>query len=367
MKKVFYLTFVLSLWFSSLHAQSYDKLKSLQSLVMNTDYRHIVSILQGIPNLNKVGIRTGSIYDNVIEEDRLLIDISIPQVEYFRIKAKKSDFNLDQLTLKFDEKSIKYKYIFNSEGSFSRSRDDANKYNRMLSAGNAYELSLLNNIVLDKNAPWFKYFYEALTFAITQSKQKNDNIQAAFYSEEIKKLSSILPTLLKNGEFTGQIGDFLIKIRTKNKFILESIYYENKYGFSGYVCVEYLADVDLTQNFYCDDFFNWNHLINKNPTYELALYTINDNTFLRPTSELGEYLYKAKIFNDIFSHPLKSINGKSVSNITPKQFDEISKNADSLNIVLQNNKLYKINKLDAYDKVILGGAKRIGISPDIFF
>lgn len=367
MKKILYLLFVFYLGFTSLYAQSYDKLKSLQSLLINPDYRHIASILQGIPDFNKLVVRSGTISDNVIREDRLLIDISIPQVEYFRIKAKKSDFNLNKLTLKFDEKSIKYKYIYNSEGFFSRSRDDANKYNRMLSSGNAYELTLLNNIVLDKNAPWLKYFYEAFTYSMDQNKQENNHIQAAFYFEEMKKLESILPALLEKGEFAGQIGDFFIKIKTKNKVILDSIYYENKYGFSGYVCVESPVNFDLTQNFYCDDFFNWNYLINKNPTYELAIYTINGNTFLRPTSELGEYFYKAKIFNDIFSHPLKSINGESASNITPKQFDEISKNADSLDIILQNNKLYKINKLDAYDKVILGGARRLEISPDIFF
>lgn len=367
MNKILYLFFAFYFSLSSLSAQSYDELKRLQSLLTNVNYNRVVSILHSVPNLNKASICSGVIYDNIIEEDRILIDIAVHQVEYFRIKAKKSDFDLNSLSLKLDKKYIKFKYILNSEGFFSQSRDDTNKYNRMLSSGNIYALTLLNNIVLDKNALWLKYFYDALTFAINQSKSKNDNIQAAFYSEEIKKLESILPTLLEKGEFVGHVGDFFIKIKTKNKFILDSLYYENKSGFSGYVRVEFPANFNLTQDFYCDDFFNWDHLLNKNPTYELSLYTINGNAFLRPTSELGEYLYNAKIFNEIFTQPLKSINGQNISNISPKQFDEMTKNTDSLQIILQNNKLYKVNKLDAYDKVILEGAKRMKIHPDIFF
>ena len=342
----------------------------MQSVALNADFKHLVELLQNVPNSGKLIIRDGTIYDyeNIVEEDRLLIDTSIPQVEYLRIKAKKSDFvDLDKLTLKFDEKFIKLKYIFNSDGFFSRSYYEMSKYNRMLSSGNAYALTLLNNILLDKKTIWFKYLCEAITFDIKQSKINKDYIKAAFYTEEMKKLELITPTLLKKGEFTGQIGDFSIRIKTKNKFILDSVYYENKGGFRGYVCVEYPKDLKLTRDFYCDDFFNWNYLINKNRTYELALYTVNGNAFLRPTSELGEYLYKAKIFNDLFSQPLKTVNGQTASNISPEQFKEMTKNADSLDITLQNNKLYKINKLDSYDKVILDGARRAEISPDIFF
>lgn len=367
MKKIACLFFVLFIVFDAIYAQSYDKLKSLQSLVVNADYRHVADILQGIPNLNKVIVRNGTITNGIVEENRLLVDLSTPQVEYLRIKTKVNNFNLNKLTLNFDEKSIERKVIYNSEGCFSRSFDDANKFNRMLSLGKPYALSLLNNITLDKNPPWLKYFHSAIAFAVTQSKQNKDIIKAAFYSEEIKKLESILPTLLEKGEFAGQIGDFSIKIKTKNNLVLDSIYYENKFGFTGYVCVEYPADFVLTQSFYCDDFFNWNYLINRSPTYEVALYTINGNTFLRPVSEFGEYIYKAKVFNGIFSEPLKSINGKNISDITQKEFDEMSKNTDSLNVILQSGKSYKINKLDMYDKVILGGAINIQIPPDIFF
>ena len=361
------LFFALSLGFNALYAQSYDKLKSLQSLAVNANYRHVAGILQSIPNLNKAIVRNGCIADGIVEENRLLIDLSMPQVEYLRIKTNVGNFNTNKLTLNFDEKSIECKKIYNCEGLFFQSLDDANKYNRILSSGNSYELALLNNIALDKNAPWLKYFHNAIAFDIARSRQNKDIIKTAFYSEEIKKLESILPTLLKKGEFVGQIGDFSIKISTKNKLVLDSIYYEHKFGSKGYVCVEFPADFVSTRSFYCDDFFNWNYLINKNPTYEVALHTINGNTFLRPTSEFGEYIYRAKVFKDIFFRPLKSINGKSVSDITAKEFDEMSKNTDSLNIILQNDKLYKINKLDSYDKLILAGAMCTGIPPDIFF
>lgn len=253
MKKIACLFFALFIGFDALYAQSVDKLKNIGPLAVNADYRHVADILQSIPNLNKVIVRSGSFVNGIVNEDRLLIDLSIPQVEYLKINVKNSDFNLNNLTLDFDEKSIEHKEIYNSKGFFLRSYYDANKYNRMLSSKNSFGFSFLNNVVLDKNPPWLKYFHDAIAFDITQSKQKKDIIKAAFYSEEIKKLESILPTLLKKGEFVGQIGDFSIKIKTKNKLILDYVYYEHRVGFSGYVCVEYPADFVLTQCFYCDD------------------------------------------------------------------------------------------------------------------
>lgn len=141
MKKIACLFFALSIGFNALYAQSYNKPKNIESLFANADYRHVADILQSIPNLNKVIVRSGSFVNGIVNEDRLLIDLSIPQVEYLKINVKNNDFNLNKLTLDFDEKSIEHKEIYNSKGLFLRSFYDANKYNRILSSNNRHGFS----------------------------------------------------------------------------------------------------------------------------------------------------------------------------------------------------------------------------------
>lgn len=91
------------------------------------------------------------------------------------------------------------------------------------------------------------------------------------------------------------------------------------------------------------------------------------NVFLEPKSKYGKYLYAADTSANLFKIPLKSINGIDVNKISPKDFKKITADSDELNVVMQDGSSHKIRKLDLYDKVILEGANRIGISPNIFF
>ena len=193
-----------------------------------------------------------------------MADFSNNQVEYFRLSTKQPSLNIKgeiqnierEIQLPPESVYIKIKNIYNSSGFFSRVWPEEAKYNRMLSGGNSYELTLLNNAILDNNAPWMEYLKEALLYNYNQSNAKKDSAKAVYYKSEMKKLETILPNLRQNGEYSGQIGDFTIKIKTKNKSILDSVYYENKFGFSGYVKIEFPPELKLTQEFYCDDFFN---------------------------------------------------------------------------------------------------------------
>ena len=212
-----------------------------------------------------------------------------------------------------------------------------------------------------------EYLKEALLYNYNQSNAKKDSAKAVYYKSEMKKLETILPDLRQNGEYSGQIGDFTIKIKTKNKSILDSVYYENKFGFSGYVKIEFPPELKLTQEFYCDDFFNWTNLKGKNRSFEVSLRESGGNVFLEPKSKYGKYLYAADTFANLFKIPLKSINGIDVNKISPKDFKKITADSEELNVVMQDGSSHKIRKLDLYDKVILKGANRIGISPNIFF
>ena len=350
------------------YGQSYDKLKEIQTVSSNSDFIKLREVLGDSLGDGRIIIRSGTICDGKVNEDRLSADVSKQQVEYTRVVAKQSDFNFEKFSLTSESGYIKIKDIYNSCGFFTRSPADEAKYDRVLSAGNVYSLTLLNNACLDKNAPWLKYLKEALLYAHDQSAAKKDSAKAAYYKSEMKKLESILSALAKSGEYSGQIGDFSkIKIKAKNKNILDWVYYENKFGFSGYVKIEFPSELKLTQEFYCDDFFNWNHLKGKKRSFEVSLRKSGRNVFLEPKSELGKYLYAADAFANLFKIPLKSINGIDANNISPEEFKKITDGSDELKVVMQDGSSHKIRKLDSYDKVILGGASRIGISPNIFF
>ncbi|MFR6034589.1 MAG: hypothetical protein ACLUKN_16320 [Bacilli bacterium] len=127
-----------------------------------------------------------------------------------------------------------------------------------------------------------------MLYAHDQSAAKKDSAKAAYYKSEMKKLESILSALAKSGEYSGQIGDFTIKIKTKNKNILDWVYYENKFGFSGYVKIEFPSELKLTQEFYCDDFFNWTNLKGKNRSLK-SLCASRRKCFLEPKSKYGKY------------------------------------------------------------------------------
>ena len=355
--------------------QSYDNLKEIQSIASNKDFIKLRETIENSSGSDRIIIRSGTICDGKVEEDRLLADISNNQVEYFRLSTKQPGLNIKgeiqnierEIQLPPESVYIKIKNIYNSSGFFSRVWPEEAKYNRMLSGGNSYELTLLNNAILDNNAPWMEYLKEALLYNYNQSNAKKDSAKAVYYKSEMKKLETILPDLRQNGEYSGQIGDFTIKIKTKNKSILDSVYYENKFGFSGYVKIEFPPELKLTQEFYCDDFFNWTNLKGKNRSFEVSLRESGENVFLEPKSKYGKYLYAADTFANLFKIPLKSINGIDVNKISPKDFKKITTDSEELNVVMQDGSSHKIRKLDLYDKVILKGANRIGISPNIFF
>lgn len=361
--------------FNLSYSQSYDNLKEIQSIASNKDFIKLRETIQNSSGSDRIIIRSGIICDGKVEEDRLLADISNNQVEYFRLSTKQPGLNIKgeiqnierEIQLPPESVYIKIKNIYNSSGFFSRVWPEEAKYNRMLSGGNSYELTLLNNAILDKNAPWMEYLKEALLYNCNQSNAKKDSAKAVYYKSEMKKLETILPNLRQNGGYSGQIGDFTIKIKTKNKSILDSVYYENKFGFSGYVKIEFPPELKLTQEFYCDDFFNWTNLKGKNRSFEVSLRESGGNVFLEPKSKYGKYLYAADTFANLFKIPLKSINGIDVNKISPKDFKKITTDSDELNVVMQDGSSHKIRKLDLYDKVILKGANRIGISPNIFF
>lgn len=361
--------------FNLSYSQSYDNLKEIQSIASNKDFIKLREAIENSSGSDRIIIRSGTICDGKVEEDRLLADISNNQVEYFRLSTKQPGLNIKgeiqnierEILLPPESVYIKIKNIYNSSGFFSRVWPEEAKYNRMLSGGNSYELTLLNNAILDKNAPWMEYLKEALLYNYNQSNAKKDSAKAVYYKSEMKKLETILPDLRQNGEYSGQIGDFTIKIKTKNKSILDSVYYENKFGFSGYVKIEFPPELKLTQEFYCDDFFNWTNLKGKNRSFEVSLRESGENVFLEPKSKYGKYLYAADTFANLFKIPLKSINGIDVNKISPKDFKKITTDSEELNVVMQDGSSHKIRKLDLYDKVILEGANRIGISPNIFF
>lgn len=361
--------------FNLSYSQSYDNLKEIQSIASNKDFIKLRETIENSSGSDRIIIRSGTICDGKVEEDRLLADISNNQVEYFRLSTKQPGLNIKgeiqnierEIQLPPESVYIKIKNIYNSSGFFSRVWPEEAKYNRMLSGGNSYELTLLNNAILDKNAPWMEYLKEALLYNYNQSNAKKDSAKAVYYKSEMKKLETILPDLRQNGGYSGQIGDFTIKIKTKNKSILDSVYYENKFGFSGYVKIEFPPELKLTQEFYCDDFFNWTNLKGKNRSFEVSLRESGENVFLEPKSKYGKYLYAADTFANLFKIPLKSINGIDVNKISPKDFKKITADSDELNVVMQDGSSHKIRKLDLYDKVILEGANRIGISPNIFF
>lgn len=361
--------------FNLSYSQSYDNLKEIQSIASNKDFIKLRETIENSSGSDRIIIRSGTICDGKVEEDRLLADISNNQVEYFRLSTKQPGLNIKgeiqnierEIQLPPESVYIKIKNIYNSSGFFSRVWPEEAKYNRMLSGGNSYELTLLNNAILDKNAPWMEYLKEALLYNYNQSNAKKDSAKAVYYKSEMKKLETILPDLRQNGGYSGQIGDFTIKIKTKNKSILDSVYYENKFGFSGYVKIEFPPELKLTQEFYCDDFFNWTNLKGKNRSFEVSLRESGENVFLEPKSKYGKYLYAADTFANLFKIPLKSINGIDVNKISPKDFKKITADSDELNVVMQDGSSHKIRKLDLYDKVILKGANRIGISPNIFF
>lgn len=362
--------------FNLSYSQSYDNLKEIQSIASNKDFIKLRETIENSSDSDRIIIRSGIICDGKVEEDRLLADISNNQVEYFRLSTKQPSLNIKgeiqnierEIQLPPESVYIKIKNIYNSSGFFSRVWPEEVKYNRMLSGGNSYELTLLNNAILDNNAPWMEYLKEALLYAHDQSAAKKDSAKAAYYKSEMKKLESILSALAKSGEYSGQIGDFSkIKIKAKNKNILDWVYYENKFGFSGYVKIEFPSELKLTQEFYCDDFFNWTNLKGKNRSFEVSLRESGGNVFLEPKSKYGKYLYAADTFANLFKIPLKSINGIDVNKISPKDFKKITADSEELNVVMQDGSSHKIRKLDSYDKVILGGASRIGISPNIFF
>ena len=355
--------------------QSYDNLKEIQSIASNKDFIKLRETIENSSGSDRIIIRSGIICDGKVEEDRLLADISNNQVEYFRLSTKQPSLNIKgeiqnierEIQLPPESVYIKIKNIYNSSGFFSRVWPEEAKYNRMLSGGNSYELTLLNNAILYKNETWMEYLKEALLYNYNQSNAKKDSAKAVYYKSEMKKLETILPNLRQNGEYSGQIGDFTIKIKTKNKSILDSVYYENKFGFSGYVKIEFPPELKLTQEFYCDDFFNWTNLKGKNRSFEVSLRESGENVFLEPKSKYGKYLYAADTFANLFKIPLKSINGIDVNKISPKDFKKITTDSEELNVVMQDGSSHKIRKLDLYDKVILKGANRIGISPNIFF
>ncbi|CDE85481.1 unknown [Coraliomargarita sp. CAG:312] len=361
--------------FNLSYSQSYDNLKEIQSIASNKDFIKLRETIENSSGSDRIIIRSGIICDGKVEEDRLLADISNNQVEYFRLSTKQPGLNIKgeiqnierEIQLPPESVYIKIKNIYNSSGFFSRVWPEEAKYNRMLSGGNSYELTLLNNAILYKNAPWMEYLKEALLYNYNQSNAKKDSAKAVYYKSEMKKLETILPDLRQNGEYSGQIGDFTIKIKTKNKSILDSVYYENKFGFSGYVKIEFPPELKLTQEFYCDDFFNWTNLKGKNRSFEVSLRESGGNVFLEPKSKYGKYLYAADTFANLFKIPLKSINGIDVNKISPKDFKKITADSEELNVVMQDGSSHKIRKLDLYDKVILKGANRIGISPNIFF
>ena len=361
--------------FNLSYSQSYDNLKEIQSIASNKDFIKLRETIENSSGSDRIIIRSGIICDGKVEEDRLLADISNNQVEYFRLSTKQPGLNIKgeiqnierEIQLPPESVYIKIKNIYNSSGFFSRVWPEEAKHNRMLSGGNSYELTLLNNAILDKNAPWMEYLKEALLYNYNQSNAKKDSAKAVYYKSEMKKLETILPDLRQNGEYSGQIGDFTIKIKTKNKSILDSVYYENKFGFSGYVKIEFPPELKLTQEFYCDDFFNWTNLKGKNRSFEVSLRESGGNVFLEPKSKYGKYLYAADTFANLFKIPLKSINGIDVNKISPKDFKKITTDSEELNVVMQDGSSHKIRKLDLYDKVILEGANRIGISPNIFF
>lgn len=361
--------------FNLSYSQSYDNLKEIQSIASNKDFIKLRETIENSSGSDRIIIRSGIICDGKVEEDRLLADISNNQVEYFRLSTKQPGLNIKgeiqnierEIQLPPESVYIKIKNIYNSSGFFSRVWPEEAKYNRMLSGGNSYELTLLNNAILDKNAPWMEYLKETLLYNYNQSNAKKDSAKAVYYKSEMKKLETILPDLRQNGEYSGQIGDFTIKIKTKNKSILDSVYYENKFGFSGYVKIEFPPELKLTQEFYCDDFFNWTNLKGKNRSFEVSLRESGGNVFLEPKSKYGKYLYAADTFANLFKIPLKSINGIDVNKISPKDFKKITTDSEELNVVMQDGSSHKIRKLDLYDKVILKGANRIGISPNIFF
>lgn len=361
--------------FNLSYSQSYDNLKEIQSIASNKDFIKLRETIENSSGSDRIIIRSGTICDGKVEEDRLLADISNNQVEYFRLSTKQPSLNIKgeiqnierEIQLPPESVYIKIKNIYNSSGFFSRVWPEEAKYNRMLSGGNSYELTLLNNVILDKNAPWMEYLKDALLYNYNQSNAKKDSAKAVYYKSEMKKLETILPDLRQNGGYSGQIGDFTIKIKTKNKSILDSVYYENKFGFSGYVKIEFPPELKLTQEFYCDDFFNWTNLKGKNRSFEVSLRESGGNVFLEPKSKYGKYLYAADTFANLFKIPLKSINGIDVNKISPKDFKKITADSDKLNVVMQDGSSHKIRKLDLYDKVILEGANRIGISPNIFF
>ena len=361
--------------FNLSYSQSYDNLKEIQSIASNKDFIKLRETIENSSGSDRIIIRSGTICDGKVEEDRLLADISNNQVEYFRLSTKQPSLNIKgeiqnierEIQLPPESVYIKIKNIYNSSGFFSRVWPEEAKYNRMLSGGNSYELTLLNNAILDKNAPWMEYLKEALLYNYNQSNAKKDSAKAVYYKNEMKKLETILPDLRQNGGYSGQIGDFTIKIKTKNKSILDSVYYENKFGFSGYVKIEFPPELKLTQEFYCDDFFNWTNLKDKNRSFEVSLRESGGNVFLEPKSKYGKYLYAADTFANLFKIPLKSINGIDVNKISPKDFKKITTDSEELNVVMQDGSSHKIRKLDLYDKVILEGANRIGISPNIFF
>lgn len=361
--------------FNLSYSQSYDNLKEIQSIASNKDFIKLRETIENSSDSDRIIIRSGIICDGKVEEDRLLADISNNQVEYFRLSTKQPSLNIKgeiqnierEIQLPPESVYIKIKNIYNSSGFFSRVWPEEAKYNRMLSGGNSYELTLLNNAILDNNAPWMEYLKEALLYNYNQSNAKKDSAKAVYYKSEMKKLETILPDLRQNGEYSGQIGDFTIKIKTKNKSILDSVYYENKFGFSGYVKIEFPPELKLTQEFYCDDFFNWTNLKGKNRSFEVSLRESGGNVFLEPKSKYGKYLYAADTFANLFKIPLKSINGIDANNISPEEFKKITDGSDELKVVMQDGSSHKIRKLDLYDKVILEGANRIGISPNIFF
>ena len=114
--------------FNLSYSQSYDNLKEIQSIASNKDFIKLRETIENSSDSDRIIIRSGTIYDGKVEEDRLLADISNNQVEYFRLSTKQPSLNIKgeiqnierEIQLPPESVYIKIKNIYNSSGFFSR-------------------------------------------------------------------------------------------------------------------------------------------------------------------------------------------------------------------------------------------------------
>ena len=96
------------------YGQSYDKLKEIQTVSSNSDFIKLREVLGDSLGDGRIIIRSGTICDGKVNEDRLSADVSKQQVEYTRVVAKQSDFNFEKLSLTSESGYIKIKDIIYS-------------------------------------------------------------------------------------------------------------------------------------------------------------------------------------------------------------------------------------------------------------